>query len=385
MAMMTSEIHLFIIWEKGREQEERILSDMFFRFKVLGLYKITWPKESFSKNLTRFYGQNLPSSSQKIQHCGDGEFILVVIQDESPLYKYRKTTKGIQEVNVNIFDAKELYRFWTGGGHRIHGTNSIKEVNHDLTLLLGLNSYDYLRSIEGGSYPTSIKDAKTLKRQITGAEGWSDINLMLYTLNNCATYIILRNFEGFPDNLTFGEHGDIDILGENEKQLKLILNASKVFKQKSRVRYLTKINGQDVYMDFRYMGDGYYDEQWEKDLLEHRILCKDLFFTPDNSDYAYSLLYHGLIHKGKISNDYILRLKGYKILEDIYVNGEFNYALAAKKLKDFLETKGYEITEPMDVSVYFNSSSVGVKESAVHYLHRWLYTAKSRAVKKLKG
>lgn len=382
---MASEIHLFIIWEKGREQEERILSDMFSRFKILGLYKITWPKESFSKNLTRFYGQNLPSSSQKIQHCGDGEFILVVIMDDAPLYKFRKTTKGVQEVNINIFDAKELYRFWTGGGHRIHGTNSIKEVNHDLTLLLGLNASDYLKSIDGLPRPKSVKEAKRLDRQITGYAGWKNINQMLYALNNCTNYVILRNFEGFPENLTYGEHGDIDILGDNEKQLKLVLNASKVFKSKNRVRYTTKVNGQDVYMDFRYIGDGYYDRQWEADLLKRRILCKGLFYIPDNTDYAFSLLYHGLIHKGRIADDYIQRLKEYKVLDDIYVEGNFDHDIAVKSLKEFLKTKGYKISEPTDLSVYYNTSAFGIKESTVHYLNRGLYTAKSRAMNKLKG
>ena len=142
---MTPEIHLFIIWEKGRVKEKQILTDMLSRFNVLHIEEICWSDALFSRNLTRFYGENLPSSSEKIVHCGSGPFLLIVVKDESPLYKYRKTTKGTQEVNVNIFDAKELYRYWTGGGHKIHATNSQKEVNHDLTLLTGSNAIDFTK------------------------------------------------------------------------------------------------------------------------------------------------------------------------------------------------------------------------------------------------
>ncbi|OON85003.1 hypothetical protein BXO88_14545 [Oribacterium sp. C9] len=378
---MNPEIHLFIIWEKGRIQEEKILTDMFSRFKVLGLYKVTWPGDSFSKNLTRFYGQNLPSSSQKIQHCGDGEFILVIIQDESPMYKYRKTTKGVRKVNINIFDAKELYRYWTGGGHRIHGTNSIKEVDHDLTLLLGVNSKDFLASINQSKLPTSIQDAILSDRPITGACGWDNISQLLYALKNCTDYLILRNFEGFPKNITFGEHGDIDVLGENEKQLQLILNSTKVFSQGYRVRHKTMVDGQEVYFDFRFVGDGYYDEQWELDMLDHRELINDLFYAPDSENYAYSLLYHALIHKSKISPDYVERLRKYECLSDIYDNGKIDLHKAADKLKNFLSFKGYKITEPSDFSVYFNTSFVSTEESTYHKYRRAFYTGKNRLMR----
>ena len=38
---------------------------------------------------------------------------------------------------------KEKFRDLTGGGHKIHSTNSPLETNHDLTLLLGINYNDY--------------------------------------------------------------------------------------------------------------------------------------------------------------------------------------------------------------------------------------------------
>ena len=54
------EIHLFILWENALYKKQEILKDMQESFDILGMYNITWSKEKFSENLSRFYGTNLP-------------------------------------------------------------------------------------------------------------------------------------------------------------------------------------------------------------------------------------------------------------------------------------------------------------------------------------
>ena len=61
-------------------------------------------------------------------------------------------------------------------------------------------------------------------------------------------------------------------------------------------------------MDFRYLGDNYYEKKWEKDILESKILYKKTFFVPNETDYFFSLIYHVLIHKDKITEEYKNRL-----------------------------------------------------------------------------
>ena len=139
------EVHLFILWENARKKENEILEDIRNNFNILGMYNIKWNKKLFSNNLSRFYGTNLPENSGKEQHCGNGDFLLVIVEDENPIYEERETSKGIQIVNINMFDKKTYYRELTGGGHKIHATNSVAETNHDLALLLGKNVQDYLK------------------------------------------------------------------------------------------------------------------------------------------------------------------------------------------------------------------------------------------------
>ena len=141
---MKPEIHLFILWEKARFMQTEILDDINKNFKILHIHEIMWDREYFSSNLTRFYGEKLPKNSQKERSCGTGAFLLVVVIDYNPIYRIRQTSKGASIVNVNMFDSKEMYRKWTGGGHLIHGTNSVEESSHDLTMLIGLNPKDYL-------------------------------------------------------------------------------------------------------------------------------------------------------------------------------------------------------------------------------------------------
>ena len=61
------EIHLFILWSKANCERKIILSDIAGKFTILDVYNISWSKDKFSENLSRFYGQNLPKNSKKEQ------------------------------------------------------------------------------------------------------------------------------------------------------------------------------------------------------------------------------------------------------------------------------------------------------------------------------
>lgn len=163
--MGTPEIHLFILWEKARYKESAILEDMAKHFTILKQYAITWTPELVASNFTRFYGVNLPSNSFKEKECGSGEFLLCVVRDEKPVYEERMTSRGPEIVNVNMFDAKDRYRSWTCGGHKIHGTNNEKETNHDLSLLIGKNVANFLSENENSA------KYETLQRDIEDVNG----------------------------------------------------------------------------------------------------------------------------------------------------------------------------------------------------------------------
>lgn len=350
--MNNSEVHLFLIWEKARLKEKKILEDINIHFKILNVFNIEWSQKYFSLNLTRFYGQNLPPNSHKELHCGKGAFLLIIVEDEQPIYEERNTSHGLCNVNIKMFDKKQLYRKWTGGGHKIHATDNLLEVNHNLSLLLGLNINDYLSKFPE-TWDNSIK---FIKADPPGTRGWNSIRELFYILNNSTEYVVLRNFEGLPDEYTMKSHGDIDLMGSNPLDLKYLINAQPVFPNTPRVLHYTIVNNEKVLFDFRYLGDNYYDIHWQKNILETRILTKEGFYRPTDENYFYSLLYHALIHKPSIANDYLDRFP--HLAQNAGLNKD-KYSFESLDmlkliLKNYLTQNKYQYTEPNDLSVYLN-------------------------------
>lgn len=351
-ADMKPEIHLFIIWEHASHKKVEIMRDMQTRFSVLSVFNISWSSTYFSNNLSRFYGQKLPDGSNKELHCGNGPFTLVIVRDEHPNYEERPTSRGPETVNATMFDAKALYRSWTGGGHKIHATNSPKELSHDLALLLGKTSADFLDT------PIWDGQERSLQQDLVGFEGWESLEQLLFILDQTVDYVVLRNFECMPASYHLASHGDIDLLTNDYTDLRYITNAKKVFNRHHRVHHHVIIAREKIPFDFRFVGDNYYDEQWQKDILSRRIRAEGNFWRPNLQDYFYSLLYHAAVHKRVMAEDYIERLDRMAKLLNLSLDKEHlrDTATVQKLLADFLHTHGYTLTEPKDLSVHLNET-----------------------------
>lgn len=348
---MKEELHLFIIWENGREKQQEILNDINNCFKIINVYEIEWNKDEFPNNLSRFYGTNLPKGSRKEIHVGNGKFLLVVIKVENPVYEARMTSKGKKIVNINMFDKKSEYRELTGGGDKIHGTNSEIETNHDLTLLLDKNIQDYLKE-NNTLWDGNIKE---LKKNLFGTKKWNTVTEMFYALNNCINYAILRNYESLPDEIYQNEHNDIDIICDSLEDAVYILNAKPVFEENYRVHYKTYVEDKVANFDLRHIGDNYYFIEMEKEILKNRVFNDKGFYTLNTSDYFYSLLYHALIHKEVFKDDYKIKLANMNIEQtDINTTIE-EYAMILKK---WMLSKEYIIVEPEDKTVMLNPKNV---------------------------
>ena len=355
---MKPEIHLFIIWPKALYKKDQIVKDIKHKFEVIDECEVIWSNKKFSNNLSRFYGVNLPDKSFKERHCGKGPFQLLIVHDKNPAYGNRKTTKGIKFINLNLFDSKKLYRKWTGGGHKIHATNTKEEMHHDLALLFGMDAEPYFLS------NVSSLNKKYIKSDLAGANNWKSMQELFYVLNNTIKYVILRNYEQLPHRYTSKIHSDIDLLVSDYKEACYITNSKEVFGLKHRVQNCIKIGEKNIFFDFRYIGDNYYDESWEKNILARRKFNKKGFYVPSDEDYFFSLLYHALVHKPFISKDY--REKLANIANDFCI-GETTPELfidtesAKCILERFLCKNKYFFTDPYDLSVYYNESVVGRK------------------------
>lgn len=350
-----SEIHVFIIWEHARHAETKILNDIKKKFKIIKIYEVTWSKEKFTTNLSRFYGTNLPPNSNKEKHCGTGPFLAVIIEDIEPSYKSHITSSGDKYINSNLFTSKTLHREWTGGGHRIHGSNTVFEANQNLILLFGKNTEDLLEDI-GKERSSKIEK---FNKDLVGSDGWVSLEQLFYVLNSSIEYVVLRNFDILPREYYAKNHGDIDLLVSDYANACFIANSTPQFKSKYRVYNSVKINNEKVFFDFRFVGDNYYDYRWEKNILAHRSFNEHGFYVPSNEDYFYSLLYHALIQKPAVSKDYISKLINVSESAEINLSKKsFDDKEAIAVLSDYLLKKGYSLTQAHDKSVYTNSENV---------------------------
>ncbi len=347
---MKSEIHLFILWQRARHKEREILQDMEKHFSILKLYAITWSPKLVSSNFTRFYGVNLPNNSFIEKECGTGEFLLCVVRDEHPVYEERMTSRGPEIVNSNMFDAKERYRSWTGGRHKIHGTNSEKETNHDLTLLIGKNVDDFLRDNQ------SSKTPKVLKKDIEGAYGWASISQLFYVLNNTVSYVVLR---GYKELITPNPQEDVDILTDEYNNMWLIINA-KSFLSHVRPKAGVFIGDDVYYLDIWDAKKDYYDLIWMRKMLSGSIMKDGIRVLDEENDF-YCLLYHCLTNKGSIAPKHLPKLNQYK--QTFHIE-EKNWS---KILVDWLKSHKYDIIKHKDPSNPFIISDPLINE----YATRW--------------
>ncbi len=334
-------------------------------FQILSTHTIQWSNEKFRSNLKIFYSQSWQhfSSSQlesalryKCDYCGIGPFTAIVFQDTHSQMDWRITSNGKKYVNIHVFDKKMEYRQFTGGGHLIHCSNDVDETNHDLTLLFGLNTQDFL------SHSTK---SSLISNNCVGVDGYNSISQLFYVLNNCINYCVLRNFECLPDKYTLAEHGDIDLLVENKQQMACLTLAKPIFSETYRVYHIIRIADKDIPFDFRYVGDNYYDIKWERRILEHRRMEKDLFFVPSDEDLYFSLLYHAYIQKNEVKPDYLPKLKKYaESISDVF-NPE--PSLVIRKIDSFMRQYDYEYIEPLDKTVVYNLQNIEKSSYALRY------------------
>ncbi len=350
---MKGELNLFIIWENARKNTDSLLEVMKEKFEIRDIYEITWNKENFPKNLRRFYGANLPKPLRKTSECGVGPFLLVLLIDKNPRHELRRTSNGMQLVNSNIYDEKMRYRKIFKGGYTIHSAIHQKEVNHNLTLLLNKNVEDVMSNL-----PEKWNGKlKSIKSDLVGTNGWKDLDELFYVLNSTTNYVILRNFEQFPEKFNSEEHKDIDILTDDHLQLPYIIDQRKPRDDEIIVPSTVNIGNETILFDIRYVGDRYYDEKWSKDILSRRVLSPKRFYIPNTEDHFYSLLYHMIIHKSKLSNDYIQKLVDLVEISEIknIQKEEFsNFDKLKEILDNYMKERGYEYTDSLQYKIKHN-------------------------------
>ena len=166
-------VHLFVLWSEARRHESRIVEDLYRSFTVLDVVEVTWRAQTFAWSLSRMYGTALPPDSDKQRHCGSGPMLAVAVRDGAARYRVRPTSQGRKVLNSNVFDARLRYREWTGGGHRVHASDCVRETEQNLALLLDTTVLDLTRRTT-----PSPQAPRSHPHDPVGTDGWvSDAQL----------------------------------------------------------------------------------------------------------------------------------------------------------------------------------------------------------------
>lgn len=175
---------------------------------------------------------------------------------------------------------------------------------------------------------------------------WPSLSDYFNELNKDCSYVILRNYEDFEDT----NHLDIDFLCESREEfIKCCKSISRTNNPDDLIHQQINVDGTLIPIDIRVIGDGYYDSRWEESILNDKVLFNGVY-VPSKEDYLYSLIYHVLIHKNKVSDDYKDKLR--RLSSGLDLDNLSNI------LNEYMKAKGYKYTYPETVYTTFNTKQV---------------------------
>lgn len=341
---------LFVVWQDARPFLDEIKSQISDNFEIVLESEVVWTDKEFHRNASRIYEEAIIDDYNENQwksgHTSKikgKEFYLFVVKDPEPDYSYNlSVSKKVEITNNNFRTLKYLFReiAYSSGKTRyaVHSTNNILEFFFQAPLILGVETFE--RIIKGEKYV--IND---FKRDLSGANGWNSWKDLFNMLNVSSNYLILRNFDRFPNE---NEDSDIDLLVDDYQKVASIIGMNQSRSKPYKGEVL--VGNRYFSVDLRFVGDNYYDNRWESLMLKRRIFLNG-FFVPRVDDYFFSLLFHCKVQKQFLSEKRIHKLLSLsKALGFEWFTKELlldNYE-CGKILAGYYKANGYYYEKPID-------------------------------------
>jgi len=253
----------------------------------------------------------------------------------------RASSRVTKPVNLNLYDLK--HRLRNGRLGFMHASDNIEECYDVLKVISHIMDDDTIFSLLVDRRPTF--------------KGLTDF---FETINSYSKleYVVQRNFDNYPDDYKLDEHADIDVQVNDYFLFKAIVggkSSKKPYYEDGGYKFANRVNfnGSEVQVDIRVVGDNYYCEKWEKDMLKTRVLDNRGFYIMDDLNHFYSLLYHALCHKDKVSDTYKVKFLelakriGLNIKDEDINNREILFDI----LTDFMKKNDYEYVDPIEKSI----------------------------------
>ncbi len=356
------DLHVFVLWEKSQAYWDEILADLSARFAVVYVARVEWSTDQVENNFLRLYGMPpqrdaSKEPSRRSAAVGAGPFMLVVVEDFLPVYVFDRTfSKKIEIVNRSVAAAKAQYRALSGGGFRVHSSNSLGEFFRDATLLLGvdrLNAVIADRRLQPGGI-------ESLSLDLAGARGWASLEVLFQHLVRASSCVTLRNFEELPQRLSDGD-GDIDVLCRDKADLAAIVNGCVLIDLGGKYACETAVDGTKLQFDVRFVGDGYYDEHWQDEIIRSAVPYNCCVMVPSADHHFFTLLYHAKVHKKAVKDEYRFRLRALadRLGLAAYCDQDLtDDAVASELLAGYMCANRFRPTLPLDLWVGRNQSFI---------------------------
>ncbi|MBL0407445.1 hypothetical protein JKG68_26360 [Microvirga aerilata] len=349
------DLQIFCIWENARHIQQSILSLISENFSVIKIYEFEWSHGKIEENFGRLYKTIGNGRNYKQESAGSGPFLCIVCEDLDPCYLYSTTVSGNLELcNKRVVEVKRTARSWLGG-FLVHSTANPIEFIEQVFLLLSEQEVENIMSA-----PTSDQKFATRKEDMIGSDGWDSFESLFRHLNKTTDYLVLRNFESALGDYS---ESDLDVLCAEPSSFLAAANGANVDKNRSRVKCTIQVAGRSIPVDVRFVGDGYYDTNWQRDMLKESELLHGIVRIPRVDHYFFSMLYHGVLQKPFLAEKYILRLD--ELGREIGLGPELLRTLpdanvAATVVQSFLKASGYSFYTPLDAGVHVNRKATRV-------------------------
>ena len=205
--------------------------------------------------------------------------------------------------------------------------------------------------------------------------------------DNKVSYLVLRNYENLLEpEMYIDGHGDVDLLCADSQEIARLLKAETTRNVTppfigDGTHYHIYVDGEKVSLDLRYVGDDYYCEQWEKDLLDKRV-GHDGFYVMDEENYFYTLIYHAILQKPSLSDEYLHRLINMAGASGISLNDKSEKGLL-RALENYMTRHGYYFVYPYDYLVPARFSLVSsslIKRTKQRWLTHKKYWTRRRII-----
>lgn len=346
------ELNLFILWQSGEKYINRILSDITDKFQIKTIFEIKWLVSEVCERLNKLYPErDFFPHSPKVKAIGTDrhgcKLYAIVVLDPS--------ADSLKGVNQNLYQFKEEERRKYNTNY-LHSSDNENHAFSDLKALMEISCDEFQKFRDYKSKFYAYGEDRTGQPKMYSSDivEFRSLREVFCRLNQSVKWTFLRNWQGFPEINLADRYGDIDILANDYYETIVQLNARTVHDSGFRVQHHVMVNGKRIPFDIRYIGDKYYDENWEKSLLDNRILG-DGFYHLDEEDHFWTLLYHELVQKPEIreNNLKVLASLGAK-LDLINDRNLFrNKRRALNLLNGYLKAQGYKRTKPSDKSVHY--------------------------------